>query len=112
MILAGIFGGFGLVEVLIIGMIGLLVFGKRLPEVGRNLGRSISEFKRGISDSAVAARPPVPNELPAALAGPEPQALPSGPADQELVEARIAKLATELKSLQREAAAKASSKGS
>lgn len=28
--------------------IGLLIFGKRLPEVGRSLGRGIVEFKRGV----------------------------------------------------------------
>ncbi|MGH7242114.1 MAG: twin-arginine translocase TatA/TatE family subunit [Phycisphaerales bacterium] len=28
--------------------IGLLIFGKRLPEVGRGLGRSIVEFKKGL----------------------------------------------------------------
>ena len=35
-------------EWLIILAIGLLLFGKRLPEVGRSLGKGIVEFKRGI----------------------------------------------------------------
>ncbi|MDX2147521.1 MAG: twin-arginine translocase TatA/TatE family subunit [Planctomycetota bacterium] len=35
-------------ELLIILAIGLLLFGKRLPEVGRGLGKSIVEFKRGL----------------------------------------------------------------
>jgi len=35
-------------EWLIIGLVGLLLFGRRLPEVGRSLGRGIVEFKRGI----------------------------------------------------------------
>ncbi|MFG0242330.1 MAG: twin-arginine translocase TatA/TatE family subunit [Phycisphaerales bacterium JB054] len=37
-------------ELLIILAIGLLLFGKRLPEVGRSLGKGITEFKRGLKD--------------------------------------------------------------
>ena len=29
-------------------VLGLLIFGRRLPEVGRSLGRGIVEFKKGI----------------------------------------------------------------
>lgn len=43
-----LFQGIGHWEMLIILVIGLLLFGKRLPEVGRSLGRGIVEFKRGI----------------------------------------------------------------
>ncbi len=35
-------------EWLILLVLGLLIFGRRLPEVGRSLGRGIVEFKRGI----------------------------------------------------------------
>jgi len=38
----------GGIEWLIILAIGLLIFGKRLPEVGRSLGRGIVEFKKGV----------------------------------------------------------------
>ena len=37
----------GLTEWIIIGALGLLIFGKRLPEVGRSLGKGIVEFKKG-----------------------------------------------------------------
>ncbi|MHC4611530.1 MAG: Sec-independent protein translocase subunit TatA/TatB, partial [Planctomycetota bacterium] len=37
-------------EILIIAFVGLLLFGRRLPEVGRSLGKSIVEFKRGVRD--------------------------------------------------------------
>jgi sec-independent protein translocase protein TatA len=39
----------GVTEWLIIGAIGLLLFGKRLPEVGRSLGKGIVEFKKGLA---------------------------------------------------------------
>ncbi len=38
----------GPMEICIILVVGILLFGKRLPEVGRSLGRSIVEFKKGI----------------------------------------------------------------
>jgi sec-independent protein translocase protein TatA len=41
-------GGVGYSEVIVILFVLLLVFGRRLPEVGRSLGRGLSEFKKGL----------------------------------------------------------------
>src|SRR5262245_36077701 len=35
-------------EWVVLLVLGLLIFGRRLPEVGRNLGKGIVEFKKGI----------------------------------------------------------------
>jgi sec-independent protein translocase protein TatA len=37
-------------HMLIFGVIAILLFGNRLPTVARSLGRSLSEFKKGMSD--------------------------------------------------------------
>ena len=36
---------------LIVAFICLLIFGRRLPEVGRSLGKGITEFKKGLKDA-------------------------------------------------------------
>jgi sec-independent protein translocase protein TatA len=44
----GMLGLPGGAEWIIILAFGLLIFGKRLPEVGRSLGKGIVEFKKGL----------------------------------------------------------------
>ncbi|MFN0011608.1 MAG: twin-arginine translocase TatA/TatE family subunit [Phycisphaerales bacterium] len=39
---------FGVMEWAIIAVIALLIFGRRLPEVGKSLGKGIIEFKKGL----------------------------------------------------------------
>lgn len=38
----------GYVELIIIAMIALLLFGNRLPSVMRSMGQGITEFKKGV----------------------------------------------------------------
>ena len=38
-------------ELIVIGGLGLLIFGRRLPDVARSVGKSIIEFKRGLRDA-------------------------------------------------------------
>jgi sec-independent protein translocase protein TatA len=40
--------GLGPMEMLIVGAIAVLLFGSRLPEVARSLGKSYVEFKKGV----------------------------------------------------------------
>lgn len=37
-------------EWIVILMIGLLIFGRRLPDVARSLGKSVNEFKKGMRE--------------------------------------------------------------
>ncbi len=45
------FGSIGMPELIIIMVIALIIFGPRkLPELGKSLGRSLSEFKKASTD--------------------------------------------------------------
>lgn len=75
-------GSFGMGEMLIVFIIALIIFGPRkLPELGKALGKSISEFKKASNDlrstieeeirAENQAKPASPSPTPA-----EPQILP------------------------------------
>lgn len=44
------FLGMGPMEMMIIGVIAVILFGSKLPDVARSVGKSYREFRRGISD--------------------------------------------------------------
>ena len=39
----------GTPELMIVAFVSLLIFGNRLPSVMRSLGKSVTEFKKGVS---------------------------------------------------------------
>jgi len=76
--------GLGFTEILVILIIALLVFGPdKLPELARNLGKGLAEFRRASLDlrrtvmEASEEPPRAPSAQPAALPPP-----PPGPADE------------------------------
>jgi sec-independent protein translocase protein TatA len=47
--LFGLLPNFGPGEGMVVGLVALLFFGNRLPSVMRSLGKSVTEFKKGVS---------------------------------------------------------------
>jgi sec-independent protein translocase protein TatA len=79
--------GIGIWELLILLIVLLLVFGaKRLPEMGRSLGKGMREFKEGVSgvEDSVKTTPP-PAELPSAPSEPAPQVREADEPERERV---------------------------
>lgn len=71
--------GLGPMEIMMLGVAGVLLFGRKLPEVGKYLGQSIVSFKKGMKgledeidggSTNIAAGPP-PMQAPAPMAPPQ-----------------------------------------
>jgi sec-independent protein translocase protein TatA len=41
--------GLGMQEILLLLLLGVLLFGRKLPDIGRSLGKTVIEFKKGFA---------------------------------------------------------------
>src|SRR5690349_3391890 len=69
----------GPLEMIILAALGLLIFGKRLPEVGRNIGKGIVEFKRGLKEAENEITSDTPPSSPPPAQLPPAQSLQTAP---------------------------------
>lgn len=56
-------------EWIILLVIGLLIFGRRLPEIGRSIGKTIVEFKKGMNEVTPDLNAPAQGAGPGAAQG-------------------------------------------
>lgn len=81
------FGNLGFMEILLILVVVLLLFGaRRLPEIGASFGKSITAFKKGLSDVDRAVKDePRQEALPPRQAEPMQQDQESRPEPKRLI---------------------------
>lgn len=66
------FWQFGPFEIALVAIAALILFGKKLPEVARSMGKGITEFKKGIKDVGKEVEKPI-EDAKAALNADEPE---------------------------------------
>ena len=77
------FGMPGPMEWIIILVIAVLLFGKRLPEIARGMGKSLTEFKKGVKEAEHEVTKPVDEDIvsPADTTDPEDDSEPDDSED-------------------------------
>ena len=83
----------GILEIAIVLVIALIVFGpKRLPELGKSLGRGISEFREGVSSigDSVTGKDDDEDDEPVELTAPDSPSAQDAPDDPEVTEVQPA----------------------
>jgi sec-independent protein translocase protein TatA len=82
--------GLGFQEMMVILVLGVLLFGSKLPNIGRSLGKTIVEFKRGlhgVEDEIEQATHSEPSPLPAPQPARPPERLsPAAPKFEDQAE--------------------------
>ena len=85
--------GIGPGELVIVLLIALLVLGpKKLPEVGRSLGKGLREFKEGMNEDDVADAATAEEDvrdLPPAAPAPEPKPAPAAEPVAEVIDSPL-----------------------
>jgi sec-independent protein translocase protein TatA len=62
--------GLGMQEILVLLLLGVLLFGRKLPDVGRSIGKTVKAFQQGVRgleedvDTEAPATAPKPARLP------------------------------------------------
>ena len=80
-------GSIGMPEMLVILVIALIIFGPRkLPELGKSLGKSLAEFKRASNDLRTTLEEEIKVEERQAVKAAEPPPIPAAPVAPPVVE--------------------------
>lgn len=78
------FGSFGWMELLLILIIVLIIFGAgKIPQLGEGLGKAIKGFKKSVNEpDAIDVTPPAADQQPAQLSQTQSAPPPAAPVEQ------------------------------